>query len=240
MVVTTKQMFEEVAQLMVPDASPDALETGLKSVRERLAVLRTSAFRHGLTKQIEKLGAVEAGLSEVDHDIAAARGGDADAGQKAKRALVDVDATMDQFEAESRFPELEEDAVSAVASASNWVSKFGTPQERRVLDEAVAGVEKARRAKQVLELQRRIRQVRQLGSAAYFKSPDAWPEEFNHAASRVSDARDLPKAEKLVAEGYAAIEKEDNAGLQRVTRQLWKLLPVDANERRLGYDSGVS
>ena len=235
----TGQVFEEVAQLLVPDATPDALQSGLKATRRHLATLRTAAFRRGLSRQIDQLGQLEQGLAEVEQDIAAARGGDADAAQKAKRALLDAEGTIEGIEAESKFPELEEDAVTAVASASHWVAGYGTPPEQRLLEEAIAAVEKARRSRQVLELQRRVRQVRQLGSAAYFKNPDAWPSEFEYAASDVHQARDLPKAEKLVAEGRAALSRGDTSVLRRVTQALWKLLPADAQERHLGHDSGL-
>jgi molecular chaperone DnaK len=239
MVVATKQVFEEVAQLLVPDASPEALTTGLAATRLRLTELRTAAFRHGLTRQVEQLGQMDALLAEVERDLAAAQGGDADAGQKAKRGLLEVDATLEQLESEGRFPELEEQAVNTMAWASRWVSQFASPQEQRLFDEAVAGVEKARRAKQQAELQRRVRQVRQLGIAAYYKHPDAWQWEFEGAAADVSSMSDLPRAEKLVAEGRAALDRGDTGTVKRVTEQLWRLLPVDAQTRRLGHDSGL-
>lgn len=239
MVVSTKQVFEEIAQLLVPDASPDALATGLLATRERLAQQRTAAFRHQLTRSIEQLGKVEQTLGEVERDIEAARGGDADAAQKARRGLLEVDATLDAIEADGKFPELEEEAVGAVSWASMWVSRFASPQEQRLFDEAVGGVEKARRARQVQELQRRIRQVRQLGNAAYYKHPDAWQEQFEYAASDVSSMSDLPKAEKLIADGRAALARGDTATVRRVTEQLWRLQPPDAQERKKGHDSSL-
>jgi molecular chaperone DnaK len=223
----------------VPDATPDALTTGLAATRERLAQLRTSAFRHGLTRSIEQLGKVEQTLGEVERDIGAARGGDADAGQKAKRGLLDVDATLDQVEGDSKFPELEEQAVGAVAWASSWVARFASPQEQRLFDEAVAGVEKARKARQVHELQRRIRQVRQLGNSAYYKHPSAWQEQFEYAASDMSSMTDLPRAEKLIADGRAAVERGDTNTVKRVTEQLWRLMPADAQERKQGHNSSL-
>ncbi len=239
MVVTTKQVFEEIAQLLVPDATPDALSSGLAATRDRVNTLRTNAFRHGLTRSIEQLGTVEQTLGEVERDIAAARGGDADAGQKAKRGLLEVDATLEQLEADSKFPEVEENAVSQVATWSKWVAQFASPQEQRLFDEAVAGVEKARRARQIQELQRRVRQVRQLGLAAYYKHPDAWQWEFENAAADVSSMSDLPRAEKLVSEGRAALERGDGAAVKRVTEQLWRLMPADAQTRHLGHDSSL-
>ncbi|MFT3710575.1 MAG: Hsp70 family protein [Archangium sp.] len=239
MVVSTKQVFEEIAQLLVPDATPEALETGLKATRDRLTALRTAAFRHGLTRSIESLGNAEQTLAEVERDIAAARGGDADAAQKAKRGLIEIDAALEQLDADSKFPELEEDAVNAVAYWSKWVAQFSSPQEQRLFDEAVAGVEKARRARQVTELQRRVGQVRQLGRAAYYKHPDAWQWEFESAASDVSSMSDLPKAEKLVAEGRAALQRGDNAAVKRCTEQLWRLQPADVQTRKQSHDSSL-
>ena len=78
-----------------------------------------------------------------------------------------------------------------------------------------------------------------LADAAFFKNPDAWIIAFDAAASRVHEASDLPRAQKLVAEGKNARSTGDKAGLQRVTQALGKLLPAEAQKRRLGYDSGV-
>jgi len=239
MIISTRQVFEEIAQLLVPDATPEALASGLTATRERLAQLRTAAFRHGLTRSIEQLSTVEQTLGEVEQDIAASRGGDGDAAQKARRGLIEVDANLEQIEGDSKFPELEEQAVSAVSWASKWVAQFASPQEQRLFDEAVAGVEKARRARQVHELQRRIRQVRQLGLAAYYKHPDAWQWEFESAASDVSSMTDLPKAEKLVSDGRAALTRGDSATIKRITEQLWRLMPADAQTRKLGHDSSL-
>ncbi len=239
LVVPTQQVFEEVAQLLVPDASPEALETGLAATRERLNTLRTSAFRLGLGNVITQAGQLEQSLSDVERDTQAARGGDADAGQKAKRGLIEVDAALEALESDSRFPHLEDEAVNAVAWHANWVSRFGTPQEQRLFDEAVQNVEKARRAKQATELQRRVRQVRQLGYAAYYRHPDAWQWQFEAAASDMHEASDLPKAEKLVTEGRAALAKGDQDTLKRVTQQLWNLMPPDAQERQRSHNSGL-
>jgi molecular chaperone DnaK len=50
---------------------------------------------------------------------------------------------------------------------------------------------------------------------------------------------DLPRAEKLVSEGRAALERGDGAAVKRVTEQLWRLMPADAQTRHLGHDSSL-
>jgi molecular chaperone DnaK len=55
----------------------------------------------------------------------------------------------------------------------------------------------------------------------------------------MSRARDLPRAQKLVKEGKAALERNDTEELRRVVKALWQLLPDDSEARKRGFDSGV-
>ena len=142
---------------------------------------------------IEKLDRVEARLSEAERDIDAAHGGDADAAQRARRALLEVDATMAEADLAKKWPELE----------------------------------------------RQMRLAQRLSSAAFNRTSEAWQWYFEDAASEVSKARDLPKAQRLVGEGKTAIDRGDNDELRRVVKALWQLLPEDSEARKKGFDSGV-
>jgi molecular chaperone DnaK len=204
-----------------------------------LSSLYASAFRHGITQHVEELGGLDLMLAEIDRDIAAAHGGDADAAQKAKRDLLAVDARLERLEEEARFPELEEQAFEVMSWAARCVALYGSPQDQRLLEEIAAGLEQARAAKQKTELQRRIHQARQLGSAAYFKDPNAWNREFENAASMMDSCRDLPAAGKLVEQGRDAIAKKDTETVRSCTQRLWELMPVDTRTQQRGYQSGL-
>ncbi|RYE94979.1 MAG: Hsp70 family protein [Myxococcales bacterium] len=78
-----------------------------------------------------------------------------------------------------------------------------------------------------------------LRTAAYYRDPSAWPDELAHLASRLDSSTDLPRARELFAEGQAALDRRDLPALRAVVEKLWRLLPVDARQRRQGYDSGV-
>jgi molecular chaperone DnaK len=84
-----------------------------------------------------------------------------------------------------------------------------------------------------------MRLAQRLSSAAFNRTPEAWEWYFEDAASEISKARDLPKANRLVTEGKAAIERNDNDELRRVVKALWQLLPEDSAARKKGFDSGV-
>jgi molecular chaperone DnaK len=233
------QVFEHVAHLLVPDAAPEALDAAIRDLRRQLMDLRTDAFRHGLSQVIEKLDRLEARLSEAERDIDAAHGGDADAAQRARRALLDVDATMADADLARKWPELDATARQLAIAASSTVGMHGTDAERALLQEVMAAMDKARRDKDAPELERQMRLAQRLSSAAYNRTPEAWEWYFEDAASEVSRARDLPRAHRLVEDGKKAIDRGDTEELRRVVKALWNLLPEDSEARKRGFDSGV-
>jgi molecular chaperone DnaK len=233
------QVFEHVAHLLVPDAAPEALDSAIRDLRRQLMELRTDAFRHGLTQVIEKLDRLESRLSEAERDIDAAHGGDADAAQRARRALLDVDATMAEADLAKKWPQLEDESRRTAIGASSTVGMHGTDAERTLLQEVLAAMDKARRDKDAPELERQMRLAQRLSSAAFNRTSEAWEWYFEDAASEVSRARDLPRAHRLVIDGKAAIDRGDTEELRRVVKALWNLLPEDSEARKRGFDSGV-
>src|SRR5439155_284671 len=167
------QVFEHVAHLLVPDAAPEALDSALRDLRRQLADLRTDAFRHGLGHVIEKLDRIESRLSEAERDIDAAHGGDVDAAQRARRALLDVDATMADADLARKWPELDAAARQAAIAASSTVGFHGTDAERGLLQEVLAAMDKARKDKDAPELERQMRLANRLAAAALNRTPEA-------------------------------------------------------------------
>jgi molecular chaperone DnaK len=223
----------------VPDANADALDSAIRDLRRQLMDLRTDAFRHGLGQVIEKLDRLEARLSEAERDIDAAHGGDADAAQRARRALLDVDATMAEADLARKWPELDAASRQAAITASSTVGFHGTDAERSLLQDVLAAMDKARKDRDAPELERQMRLAQRLSSAAFNRTPEAWEWYFEDAASEVSKASDLPRAHRLVTEGKAALAKQDMEELRRVVKALWQLLPEDSEARKRGFDSGV-
>ncbi len=239
LVPAADQVFEEVADLLVPEATPEVLERSLAELKQRVVDLRTDSFRTGATVLLGQINPVHRGLEDVERDIEAARGGDADSAQKARRNLIELDAQLEAVEVQKRWPEMEEDARERIAWASRWISEFGTPPEQQLFEELQSSVTEAREARDPLDLQRHLRLVRQLGSTAFYRHPDAWEWMFQSAASEVDRATDLPKAQLLVQRGRAALERRDTQELRGIVKDLWRLLPADAESRKLSFDSGV-
>ncbi|MFT3774096.1 MAG: Hsp70 family protein [Minicystis sp.] len=233
------QVFEQVAHLLVPDATPESLTATLEAMRGRLKELRADAHRRDASRVIGKLTFVEVSLSEVEGDIAAARGGDADAAQKARRTLLEIDGMLEEADADKRWPELDEEAREAVSWSSVLITKWGTPSEQQLFNEASQAVEKARASRQPVELQRQLRVVRNLRMAAFYRDPRVWEKLFESAAAEADCCTDIVRAQALVRDGKKAVARGDMAALKSIVEGLWELLPVSAQSKKLGYDSGV-
>ena len=235
-----EQSFDEVAHLVAPHVPAGELAERAKALRARSSALVADAVRQGVgAKVIAKLGELEPSFAELDREIERARGDDPDAAEKARRVLLELDATLADADAELAWPKLEATVRSEIAWAVSWCGQYATPDERTVLHETIAALDKARVARDVGEVDRQLAIVTRLGCASYYRLPDAWQQQFEHAASRVTDATDLPRATRLVRDGWAAVAKGDRAALETIVRALWQLLPADPADRRLGYSSGV-
>jgi molecular chaperone DnaK len=233
------QVFERVVHLLVPDADPAALDASIADLRRRLQAARLDAFQRRQVQAIERLDKLEARLAEAEGDIDAAHGGDADAAQKARRGLLEVDATLAEVELAHQWPQLESEARSIAIIATSQVGAFGSEAEKRLLDEVLAAIELARTGKDPAELERQVHLARRLATAAYQRNPEAWAHYFDDAASDIGTSTDLPKAEALVKDGRAAIDRGDTDALKRIVRALWDLQPLDVAARRMSFDSGV-
>ncbi|MBI5496675.1 MAG: Hsp70 family protein [Deltaproteobacteria bacterium] len=239
LVPSSGQVFEGVAHLLVPEADVSTLEELLRSIRARVARMRQEAFLAGTTTTLARLVGPDAALADIARDLAAAHGGDADAAQRARRSLQELEAALEEMDTLRRWPELLDEARRKLAWTAMQVSDRGTPQEKRLLGEVEEAVERARQGRQMLEMERQLHVAMDLGNAAWFRNPEHWVLAFEDAEAEVERATDLPKAQVLVQEGRKAVDKEDYETVKEKVRALWRLLPPEVAERRQGFDSGV-
>lgn len=233
------QSFEGVAQLVMPEATAESLTRNLAAARDRVGTALAAAFRAGDAEFLARLQRLERELDEVSPMIDAVRGGDSDAGQRAARIILELDASLGEIEAERRWPDFEDDARETQSFAIFWVSEHGHETEQRLVDTAGRALDLALRRRSVTDATRQVRILRRVGSAAFRRDPKCWQFEFAYCVSRIEEATDLPKAKKLESKGKKALARSDNAELKAVVEQLRDLFPADPAIRRMSYESGV-
>jgi molecular chaperone DnaK len=232
-------VFERVEQLLAPAISPEKMGALVTELEQRAANLRGKAFREGARSAIVTLADFEATLAAVRTDLDAARGGDQDAAEKARRALIECDGLLGDIEAASAWPELSARIYEEHTVASDWVSNFGTEQEKRGLAQAMDLAERALRARSTGEIERQLRAITRIKLMAYYRDPNSWSRSLDHAASEVQGSTDPVKAQALVRQGRKAEQAGNRKELERIVRELWHLYPVDHEERGLSFNSGV-
>jgi len=236
---TQNLLFDHVEQLLAPATSPEKMAELVAQLEQRASLLRGKAFREGARKAIVSLADFEATLATARADLDAARGGDQDAAEKARRALIECDGVLGDIEAANAWPELNARAYEEHTHASHWVSQFGSEQEKRALSQCMDSIERALRARSAGEIERQLRAMTRLKLTAYYRDPDSWARALDHAASDVQGATDPSKAQSLVRQGRSAEQAGNLKELERIVRELWRLFPVDQEERSLSFNSGV-
>jgi molecular chaperone DnaK len=234
-----KRVFESVAHLVVPEAGVDALRAGVAGLLERLAKLRTDARRRGATAIVERVDTLLREQQEAERALDRALGGDEEAGQRARRLLLDLEGRVAELEAEGRWPELEGRALEDIGWAAGVIGADGTDAEKALLDDAIAGIHRARTARSARDLERHRRVLRRVAHGVYFRDPEAWIGVFENLASQAHEARDLPRATQLVEQGRQLIARRELAGLRGLCDQLAELMPVSARERTRAFSSGL-
>ena len=234
-----KRIFEHVAHLVVPEASITTLRTGVVQVLDRLAALRTAARGRGQTQLADRVDGLLREQHECEQALDRATGGDQEAAQRARRLLLDLETKVHELEAEGRWPELEDRAIDDISWAAPLVASDGTAAEQKLLDDAIGGINRARKMRSVKDLERHRRVLRRIGNAVFFRDPQAWVMVFENYASSVHEASNLQRAEALVVEGRRHIKNGEPKLLRGVCDQLVELMPVSAQERARAYASGL-
>ena len=238
-ITRTGQAFDEVAFLVTPRMSADAMGVALEKLRTRAVSLSRAAFRDRAGPTAARLSALLPRLDEVQRAIEAATGGDLDAAERARRELADCDAQLAEIEADEAWPDLSSSVETRFASAVSWAAVTGSADERATLHGAYRACKAALVARHADEVQRQLALITRLGLAAYFRTPGSWDAALDRCAAEVADSTDIRRATDLVAQGKDAIQNHDRTRLEGIVRALWALDPVDRAEQTLGHGSGL-
>jgi len=233
-------VFEHIEHLVAPDASIDSMLALLTEQKQRAATLRGAAFRSGDKRALGLLGDFESLLATGEQELAAARGGEQDALEKARRALIDSDGVLGDAEAALAWPEVAERLTAEHLDALYWVDQYGSETEKNALRQCVQAVERAMRSRNMAGVERQLQSMERLRVTCYLRAPGVWSDLLDEAANRIDETSDARQARRLLDQGRTAEAKGDQRGLEQAVRGVWGLLPPNQSRRKLGFDSGVT
>ena len=235
LVTSVGQMFSHVVHLSIPDARPETLQAANDRVVQRIWELKASGSDAGLS--ITDALELELALGRVARDIDAARGGDDDAGQKARRLLQDVELRLEAFDTRKQLQAVMRELQAALVFASGQASRDGTEVERRLFNEIEANARKAKEQGDIGEMQRCTVQLDRLGAGIRMRDDSLWYAQLKYYQRAVFMARDPLRAKALLEEGDAAASRGDAATVRRICGALGPLFPQSDSAGR-GRDGG--
>jgi molecular chaperone DnaK len=233
------RVFTGVLHLIVAGADLTTLRSEAGALRLRLADLQQNAFKQNRKKQVSRYIGWQNELEEAERDLALLQGNDQDAGQRAGHSLTGLAARIDREEAVMQLEQRCREDELGILYDCDWISEYGTEQEKGMLSRALQTIEQAAEQKNLTDYSRQREIINKLGSTAFERSEEAWIRYFESAAARGHEATDLKKADSLVQRGWQAVEANQQAKLKEIVQRLWDILPADAQTRQESFDSGI-
>jgi len=235
-IVTTGASYAEVIHLGALSRDIATLEHELEEIQSELAMLQRDAFRSHDSPGLGVLGRVDMRLVEVRSDLDSAKGGDADAHERAHRALLDVRGELEELGHEERLRTLVASVKRKILNTSLVVSSHGTEREQAMFEECCRAFDEAVEAQDTKEIKDLISQFDTLWSAAASRSEEIWRNYIEYLGLRIDECFDPPRALELISASRSTNEPSE---LMRVVRRLEALFPADTANRARAFHSSV-
>lgn len=230
-----ERVFAHVVHLVAPVLTPNDVRTMVVAARDRLSYI----FAKGSESMRARAERLDGLLDEVEAYADHGEGGDADALEKARRRLLDIDGELYELDAERAWPELEEECELTAQFAIVQVGKHGTATEQASLERAVKALGQATHARDIAAARKQLRYLDELGNTCYSRDPQAWENELEYHAGRSHEAFDLAKATQHIEAGRKAAAAQDMPNLKKHAIALRALMPASEIERKRSLGSGV-
>jgi hypothetical protein len=228
-------VFDSVLQLTSRIVPHTELRQHLAATQRRVEALYAKA-----TPDVRAvLLGFDGAFIELGRSIDMGEGGDADALERARRRIGEIEEQLHEIETASAWPELAEACESEVHSATIWVGRLGSKAEHQSLEHLTQALERAFRNRDTAGTKRYLKQLEQLGNTCFARDEQAWPNQLDYLASRIEEAFDLRAASAALREGRTAQAAGNLEGIKSACMKLQKLLPSASKERARNLGSGV-
>lgn len=226
-----KEDFEFQLQRHTSRISVSQLATDLELERERLDRLRSDAAKVNDGEVLEMLRRIDAEELEsaVEATLEAAYV-DPDAAGTCASRLRDLQVSLDQVEAWLRTPLLIHDAERLMRFGQAQADANGTAEEKARMPAYIQAVRAALSARDMQALKIRNLELQGFAYAIFGRTPAGIKRRFQWMLDDRHRMSDPVAAEKLFAEGRAALAQGDTVLLNTINNQLAALRPVGARD----------
>lgn len=236
------QTFEDVLPIsLAPLPDCDVMEAEMGAERQRLEEIVGNVEAMRIRLEGPNVEVIQGKASDVEEQLEKAKGNDPDAAEKARRAIEDFRAEVDQLEAAQRWPLLLHRLEEAKEFASQAVQGSSDGKDAERLTKLLKDIEGTVCTKDPAKLERQIASLESLGWEIWARQDDFWVASFQGVAKHAVKFIDLQRGNALVEEGTLAIERGDFASLRTIVRELWALVPEteETTKEKLRFPSSL-
>lgn len=178
-------------------------------------------------------------MVEVKEALAAAVG-DAGAAAKCEKRLLQLKVKLDEAADALEWPLLVKEANEWIGFLKKAVAQHGNDLQKQRAEVITRETEEGIREGKSDRLRKKIAQLSKLYYELITAQPGWWIYQFQQIEKEQTKIGDQNRAARLLDQGRDCITKNNFTGLQNVVRQLWDMLPKEAQEAaRRGYQAGL-
>ena len=232
-VPTLDETFEVVQESALEPESADTMRDQLAGLRSSLGTLRGKAAQAKQHEVVRKSQELESSgkLDEIDSLITDWESGDRVAAGQARGQLVAAHKRVRDLEGLAEWPALQSEWKELLDQTRRLVHQHGDADERARVDSIVQEGARAIEARDPRMLERATDQLKAVGVGVLQRDPSFWAAMLSDLAKEQAKFTDQAQGRRLMAEGAAAMRRQDGSALQSIVQQLFRLLPPDVAQR---------
>lgn len=212
------------------------LSVDLEAQKDRLKKIASDIPEDEQSKLENKIDSLETNIKNSENDT--------DDRQKAERDLRELKSDLERIEQDRSIPQLSEDFYEKLQSLRGVVESVQDETERTritdVLNSIEAEGEKAIADKDKQLLVRLNEQLHSLIMMILLEDPAIWIRWLNNIKARKNELTNQTVAEHLITKADEAVANGDVDGLKQNVRELFDLLPDDAEDEIRQGMSGIT
>ena len=228
-----KKISGIVTQKISPKLEPDHIKADLKGEEKRLNKIKQEiAQAKDKTIQNKLIQAdIIKGIDDIRTDVKAAEGGDHDAIEKADRNLKELKQKLDSIENLAKWPVALKEYNEIVSDCEEIIASYGNNDDKDQLSSLKKEAEKSIDSKDTNRLKKIAEEIINIRWAVLFRQPGFWVSAFQEVKKDPGSLTDQSRAEELIAEGSAALQRQDLDSLKSIMFELWSLMPRAEQEK---------
>ena len=138
---------------------------------------------------------------------------------------------LDTIENMTKWPVALKEYQEIVSDCDEIITSYGNNDDKDQISSLKKEAEKAIESKDLNRIKKLTEDMMNIRWAVLFRQPGFWVSAFQEVKKDPGSVTDQRRAEELIDEGSAALQRQDLDSLKSIMFELWSLMPRDEQEK---------